>query len=296
MQVRLKAGRCHLPSTSWRVSYLFADFAHDCLGLTFSRIAASDSRTVRPKLTVYVQLDGGVAVDASLTPSTRQALQKLIAGSRRGSEAEAQGLNRVESADMSAPADDVPTAAHPRDASAPILTRTVSNTAAGVATVERIEVPLNFDGEFFELLQTDLAQLDKLQRQEDDDMNREIVALRQDISEATKPRRFHKSDLAIWRELFELYSDAQIFFSSHERDHGTRSSAKALSQLVWFQDQIEIHNLPERFRLPSSHLAYSRFLALNATLLKRLKFQEINQRAVAKIMKSKHWAVLQPTA
>jgi E3 ubiquitin-protein ligase BAH len=81
--------------------------------------------------------------------------------------------------------------------------------------------------------------------------------------------------------------DAQVFFSSHERDHGTRTSARALSQLVSFQDQVEAHQLPSRFRRPDSSLAYARFLSLNAAILKRLKFQEINQRAVTKILKSK---------
>lgn len=150
----------------------------------------------------------------------------------------------------------------------------------------RVEVPLTFDSEFFGLLHNDVATLDVLQGQEQESMKSEIISLGKEIALVTKPSRFSKTDLPAWRELFELYLESQVFFSTHERDHGARTSATAVKRLVWFQEQAQARELPSKLRLPGSRAAYTRFLALNAALLQSLKFQEINQIAVAKILKS----------
>ena len=147
-------------------------------------------------------------------------------------------------------------------------------------------MPLVFDGEFFEVLQNDVVSLDALQKEEQESMNTEIVQLGREISAVAKPSKYSKSDLSRWREIFELYLDANIFFSSQELDHGARTSDAALKQLVWFQNEVQKRELPSKFKLPASQGAYQQFLELNATLLQNLKFQEINKRAVTKILKS----------
>lgn len=151
---------------------------------------------------------------------------------------------------------------------------------------ERIEVPLVFDSEFFDILQSDVNNLDALQAKEERAMVAEIVALRQDVSHLTKPSRLSKSDLARWRAIFELYLDAQVFFSTHEQDHGSRNSQTAAKQLQWFQEEITKRNLVKSFKIAESREALVRFLRLNAVLLKNLQFQEINQVAIYKILKS----------
>jgi hypothetical protein len=158
--------------------------------------------------------------------------------------------------------------------------------AVADAGIERIEIPLVFDGEFFNILQSDVDSLDVLQQQEEVSMERDIAVLGGDVSAVTRPAKFTKSDLNRWREIFDVYVDAQIFFSSHEIDHGSRSSAKAVQNLVWFQKEIQRRDLLNKFKMPSSRLAYNRFLHLNATLLQNLKFQEINKTAINKILKS----------
>jgi E3 ubiquitin-protein ligase BAH len=79
-----------------------------------------------------------------------------------------------------------------------------------------------------------------------------------------------------WRELFDLYLQAGVFFSTHELDRGRRDSTAAAQQ----------RGLKNLFKLPASHQALDRFIRINITLLRNLKFQEINQKAISKILKS----------
>lgn len=164
-----------------------------------------------------------------------------------------------------------------------------SNTPAADAALgvyEIIEVPLTFDAEFFDMLQSDVNHLEALQTEEEKTMTSEIVALGKEVEQVVKPKRFSKTDLARWRQIFELYLDAEIFFATHEQDHGQRTSQKALKQLQWFQDQVAKQHLVQDFKLPESKAAFTRFINLNASLLKNMQFQELNKTAVAKILKS----------
>ncbi|KAK3904786.1 SPX domain-containing protein [Staphylotrichum tortipilum] len=154
---------------------------------------------------------------------------------------------------------------------------------------EWVKIPLNSDGRFFSLLQTDVTELDSLQDEERQSMNDRIRVLGAEIAEVAKPRKglvkFSKSDLYRWREIFELYLAAQVFFSTNEAAGGLRKSDKAQKQLVWFQDEVNKRQLPQKFKIASSAAAYTQFLTLNATLLQNLQFQELNQTAITKIIK-----------
>ena len=155
-----------------------------------------------------------------------------------------------------------------------------------VNELRRVEIPLSFDAKFFELLQRDLTTLDTLQAGEQKAMTEEITGLSKDIARLTAPSKFAKTDMYRWRALFDIYLQASIFFSTREQDHGSRSSAVATRQLDWFQSEVTRQGLVEAFKLPSSRLALDRFVSINITLLQHLKFQEINQKAIGKILKS----------
>lgn len=88
-----------------------------------------------------------------------------------------------------------------------------------------------------------------------------------------------------WRQLFELYLEAGIFFSRHELDCGTHDSRTAAKQLRWFQNQLSRQELENLFKIPASKKALDHFISINLSLLQILKFQEINQKAVSKILK-----------
>lgn len=225
---------------------------------------ATSEHSLRPRLSVFVHLQDGQVVDAALSPASRAFLQKLSGRQSPSSTSPSLGATR------------------PDDS--PLLSEDPIHIGDG--ELERIEVPLVFDGEFFNILQTDVDSLDVLQEQEEKSMESDIKVLGEQVSVVAKPtKKFAKSDLNRWREIFDLYLDAQVFFSSHEQDHGARSSAKAVQQLIWFQKEIQSRDVLAKFKVPSSRIAYARFLHLNATLLQNLKFQEINKTAITKILK-----------
>ncbi|KAF7549214.1 hypothetical protein G7Z17_g6554 [Cylindrodendrum hubeiense] len=258
--------------------------------------AASDSNLLRPKLTVNVHMRNGVPIDASLTPTSKEFLNKIatsisqdqwihtsepVAQPKTGTLDSVSAPLPVSSSAESAPQspDEVQ---HPP---AQPVNDTANLDATDDGTYETLEVPLVFDGEFFNILQSDVNNLDTLQTQEEERMKVEIVDLGKEVAQVAKPSRFSKNDLARWRNIFELYLDAEVFFATHEMDHGARSSQVALKQLQWFQNQVETRGLAKEFKLAESRAAFTRFLNLNASLLKNLQFQELNKLAISKILK-----------
>lgn len=234
----------------------------DPIPLARYNLDKASSQTLRPRLSVFVHLQHGQVIDAALSPASRCFLQKLS-----GRQSFSPALRPTKPVSASEASDE----------------QSEHLTEAGL---ERIEIPLVFDGEFFNILQTDVDSLSALQQQEETAMETNIKSLGQEVSAVAQPsKKFAKTDINRWREIFELYVDAQVFFSSHELDHGSRTSAQAVKQLVWFQKEVQDRDLLKKFKVPSSKLAYARFLQLNATLLKNLKFQELNKLALTKILK-----------
>ena len=145
---------------------------------------------------------------------------------------------------------------------------------------------MTFDTEFFGVLQSDVIALDTIQEIEQNALTGEIQALSADVATITKPSKYSKSDMYRWRELFEIYLEASPFFSTRECDSGSRNSTTAAGQLQWFQSEVTKRGLVKHFKLPASRQALDRFVAINITLLQNLSFQEINQKAITKILKS----------
>ncbi|TDZ28742.1 Transcriptional regulator of form adherence 3 [Colletotrichum spinosum] len=248
--------------------------------------AAGNSKYLRPRLTVTVLTHNGNAVDASLTPFSRALIERIAALQSSSPEPVLEANRQLLSESQSST--DVSASSPPSPASveSPIEAGTADRSLpASDEQYDRIEVPLTFDNKFFEILQSDVNRLDSLQAQEEKAMVSQIVALGQHVSHLTKPSRLSKSDLARWRAIFELYLDAQVFFSTHEQDHGCRDSQAAAKQLQWFQAEVTKRNLAKAFKLAESREALMRFSRLNADLLRILQFQEINQTAVYKILK-----------
>lgn len=250
---------------------------------------SSESHHLRPRLTVFVHLRNGVAVDATLSPTTRKFLGKIVSEKATNAGSSPDIVPPEGAAVMpDGPGADRGSETEGRHASGP------RETTKAPLMVQKVEVPLVFDGEFFAILQTDVENLDILQGEEQQKMRGEIVALGQEITKVSKPSngRKAKDDLARWRDIFELYLDARIFFSNRESDHGARTSAQALQQLQWFQGEVLKRKLVQGLKLQPSREAFNKFLNVNAMLLQNLKFQEINQTAIAKILKSRSFGVV----
>jgi E3 ubiquitin-protein ligase BAH len=132
-----------------------------------------------------------------------------------------------------------------------------------------------------------VAHLDALQAEEQKSLTLEIYELSKEITALAKPTKFGKTDMYAWRQLFDLYLQAAVFFSTQETSAGGRSTTSAAKQLEWFQSEVTKRGLVSAFRLPASHQALDRFVKINIALLRNMRFQEINQMAIDKILKSK---------
>ncbi|OCT47689.1 putative RING finger protein [Cladophialophora carrionii] len=227
-----------------------------------------DGETVSftPKLTIVIDPRDGSPMDAWLSPETRQILRRLARSSRAH-------------IDHTLQRDDSPDEQRRFTGESP--------SENDKHQLELVEVPLTADSEFFQTLRHELACLDDLQKAEyarlQDETNRlgsELRALR-----ASKSKR-SKKEVEIWRKIFELYSDAEVFLSSHEADAGARDAAHAQKQLQAFTQSLSTQQKQAPFRLgDNANTALSRFLQINVNLLRLIKFQEINRTAINKIMK-----------
>lgn len=225
---------------------------------------------MRPQLTVNIHTQDNVLVDASLSEETKVFLRTLTTSHDIAVDLETGTTAGDESqANSSRPA-------------------TGGSERSEGKSYSHFEVPLIYDGEFFNILLNNVIKLDTLQATEERTMSSEIVTLGHEIARLSKPRPVAKNDLKKWREIFQLYLDAGVFFSTRDEDHGYRDNRRAAKQLTWFRSEMERLDHARGFRLRESRVALERFLQLNVDLLRNLHFQEINRLAVTKILKSMH--------
>lgn len=226
-----------------------------------------------PKLTIVIDPHDGSPMDAWLSHDTRRILQRLASSSKART-------NRNVHQDDSP---DVP----PLYTTSSAVTEIHGDSANGEQPFQTIEVPLTADSEFFQTLRQELACLDDLQnaeyarlQDEIDRLSKELRALRASNSKQSK------KEVETWRKIFEMYSDSEVFLSSHEVDAGARDAAHAQKQLQLFTQSLGTYQKQTAFRVgEDANTALSRFLQINVKLLRLIKFQEINRTALNKIMK-----------
>ncbi|THU89964.1 hypothetical protein K435DRAFT_781386 [Dendrothele bispora CBS 962.96] len=105
--------------------------------------------------------------------------------------------------------------------------------------------------------------------------------------EITAPIRTNKSDLYSWREIFQLYIDAEVFQSFAESHPGQQSTEESERRLQLFAARVSERGLGDRrkLKMKQSRDALETFLGLNMLILNIKKFQEANAEATRKILK-----------
>lgn len=165
----------------------------------------TDEKQLRPKLTLFVQLENGLAVDATLTPETKRYLENLAAkqGGRVLLPVETEPSTDP-SCDIAGSADEVAKNEY-RLCHSSLLRCSLYHRDTGQKNlykdhnhIQRIEVPLTFDTEFFGVLHNDVRQLDTIQDSEKEHLINDITALSKDVSSLSKPSKFSKSDMYKW--------------------------------------------------------------------------------------------------
>lgn len=157
--------------------------------------------------------------------------------------------------------------------------------------VRWLRVPLSTATSFFDALDPKLAELEALQLAEKRRLEALIIQLGHAIEALTEPSQSvtgkykSKADVEAWRDIFALYMESTVFFSSHEQDHGSRSFSEAKSHLEQFSDTLVKNGMVKRFKSPDSKTAFDTFVAINLDILQAMRFQEINAEAMRKILK-----------
>ena len=233
--------------------------------------AASDKSAFVPKLTLILDPKDGSPIDAYLSPETRKYLEGLSQRSWPPVNAGAR-VNDGDTESQSVSSGDAAIHAHPARQTTP-------------TTVQAVEIPLSSDYEFFRILRGSLTALHDLQKQEQQTLELQVRTLREEIVKvANSPFSRTQKTLYAWREIFRLYIEMQIFFSTNELAGGQRTAEAASDMLQKFQSALAKDTQVRKLKR-DSRVALESFLRLNADLLQNLKFQELNRIALAKILK-----------
>ncbi|ORY97789.1 SPX domain-domain-containing protein [Syncephalastrum racemosum] len=139
-----------------------------------------------------------------------------------------------------------------------------------------VKIVLVRDSEFFRLLMEDLAQASVIQKAEYERMSESVFSLEMELSKATTPQR-HKKEMYLWRQIFKLYLDAQIF------DNGS-SFECSRTQFDKFSDQLRQTGLAQKMTRKNRELL-KKFMQMNADLVSLKGFEWLNQTAMTKILK-----------
>ncbi|KIJ14853.1 hypothetical protein PAXINDRAFT_169528 [Paxillus involutus ATCC 200175] len=168
-------------------------------------------------------------------------------------------------------------------------------------------IPLRSDAAFFQLLTSTLSSLSEHFDGLYDNFSSTVTALARVISSTARPttssapRSFSvyslaasnvthvrpgsggKSDLYTWREVFQLYVEAEVFEGIGEVNRCERSVEEAEKRLQAFEQRIK--EKKGSLRLSGSTGALDLFISLNFFILDVKKWQFANAEATRKILK-----------
>lgn len=168
-------------------------------------------------------------------------------------------------------------------------------------------VPLASDLAFFRLLTAALTSLSEFHAAQQFTFRQSVSALCSTISRSIQPQnsvsvlsspftpspstrlqhsssKASKRDLYVWREIFTLWIEAEIFESSTERTRGERTVEQAETRLKGFANDVFKRRLGDRRTMKGklTREAWEEFLRLNVLLLDLKRFQMANINAARK--------------
>ena len=255
--------------------------AHADKGYYSASLPALDSvpEEFTPQLRVLVDSKTGNPLDAQLAPETKVALQKLarhemVTAGRRD---------------------------HLGGAVQPAQFRRKSSAVSVVTDGETdesqdarwIQVPLASARDFFNILEPKLQELEALRKAETEKLESEILDLGDAVEDVVQPvregfeakRDVSYRDLYFWREMFRLYMEKPIFYAETEARRGALTFNEAKGRLQEYDSRLRETGLLAKMKTPAAKQAAQHFLDLNLNILKIMHFQEMNARAMAKILK-----------
>lgn len=85
--------------------------------------------------------------------------------------------------------------------------------------------------------------------------------------------------------MFRLYLEKPIFYNATERKRGALTFAEAKQNLVEYDEKLRSTGLLAKMKTVKAKAAAQQFFDLNLRILKTMHFQEMNSRAMTKILK-----------
>ena len=228
-----------------------------------------------PHLRVLVDSQTGRPLDATLAPETREtfrglARHEMVAKGRRGSLGGA--------------------VQRPQTRKSSVVSESEVDE---VQTARWVQVPLASAKDFFNLLEPRLQELETLRKAETAKLEAEILDLGDAVENVVQPvregfeakRDVSYRDLYFWREMFRLYMEKPIFYAETEVRRGALTFSEAKSRLQAYDTQLRDTGLLAKMKTSAAKQAARDFLDLNVDILKVMHFQEMNSRAMTKILK-----------
>ncbi|KAK5172976.1 uncharacterized protein LTR77_003098 [Saxophila tyrrhenica] len=240
---------------------------------------ASVPEEFTPQLRVLVDKRTGMPLDATLAPDTKSALQKLA-------KHEMMSAGRRDYLGASTPSN------HAVRKSS-VVGDTMEGTIMEAEDARWVQVPLASAKDFFDLLEPKLQDLEILRTAETEKLEEDILDLGDAVENVVQPvregyeatRKLSYRDLYFWREMFRLYTENPIFYSGTESRRGALTFNEAKSRLQAYDAQLREIGLLEKMKTPQAKRAAQQFLDLNVNILRIMHFQEMNARAMTKILK-----------
>jgi E3 ubiquitin-protein ligase BAH len=232
-----------------------------------------------PQLHVLVDSNTGRPLDATLAPDTKEALQKLarhemMTAGRR------EHLGR-------------PVRQPQASRNSSVVSVATDSEDNEVRDTRWVQVPLASAQHFFNILEPKLQELEALRVAETEKLENDILDLGDAVEDVVEPvregfeakRDVSYRDLYFWREMFRLYMERPIFYSETEARRGALTFSEAKSRLQDYDTQLQETGLLAKMKSPAAQKAAKQFLDLNVDILKIMHFQEMNARAMTKILK-----------
>lgn len=147
-----------------------------------------------------------------------------------------------------------------------------------------LKISLLEDTRFFQVLYNEIEELNKFQVEKENEITESIEGIANEISNLTVPN-MKKTDLYLWREVFQYYIESEIFFSTVEKHAGEMDINTSKERFFQFLNKLQSSNVEFKFHNKESIVALNNFKNLNFKILKVSNFQSFNNLAVRKILK-----------
>lgn len=147
-----------------------------------------------------------------------------------------------------------------------------------------LKISLLEDTKFFQILYDEIVTLNHFKTEQETEISHEVEVLADEISHVTVPK-MKKTDLYVWREIFQYYIESEIFFSTIEKKAGSVDISQSKQRFLKFLQMIDDSKVLNKFHQKNSIVAFNEFKELNFQLMKISNYQTFNSLAVRKILK-----------